>query len=488
MSDKLDKQQAGSSAPSKNLSAVLLDGPFLEPKGPWRRNVRLWLLMLPQYLMSIYLLGPEIVPPGLAVVGGSLLACLLASPDRWRAFSSLNWLINAWLVAVLSAGLSSPWPTDSLIRGLICGLITARSGKNRFLALPGAAPLASLLAAFLLSRLKWLAPALQSWPMGFQWAAISWPELFILFVAFVVYNRGRTSLAAYALPWLSGLLALALAYLSASYIRPPADPTEIPRLMTRAAIMLPMIILIAPRLAQSRLELLFYNLAFPVIWLLFPKPQMHSIVFGLDTAPFWAAIVFIPWPLGRKFKSSASLSKTKTKAEPFKALLKCGHQGAAARPAQWLGPDSCRLAAEHDDGFLLCPYGCLGLGDCARACPTGAISLMNSFASVDRNLCRGCGRCFQACPKNLIIMTDEQPRAFIPCASNSSLKRNADYCLASCLGCGRCAKACPAEAITRLGPFGAMEIDQRVCLDYGPDCGRICAKACPRNIITPDLK
>lgn len=483
MAYKNDKQAVNSMA-SKKPAQALLDGPFLEPKGPWRQNLRLWMLLLPQYLMSIYLLGPEmVIPPSLAVVGGSLLACLLASPDRRRALTSLNWFINAWLVAIVSAGTSSPWPTDSLIKGLICGLITARFSQNNFMALPAAVPLASVFAAFILSRVKWLSPALQSWPLDFQWAVISWPELFILFVALIIYNRGRASWFSYALPWLSGLFALALAYFAAHYIRPPADPSEIPRLLARAAIMLPMALLIAPRLARSRLERLFYYVVFLLIWLLFPEPQMRSFIFGQDTAPFWAALFFIPWPLIKKYKAAPPNLKMEAEAGPFKAYIKCGHLGQAARPAQWLGPASCRLAADHDDGFLLCPYGCLGLGDCARACPAGAISLLNNFVYIDHNLCQGCGRCRQACPKNLLFITEDQVRAFIPCASSSSLKRNADYCQAACLGCSRCAKACPAGAIGRPGPFGAMEINQQTCLDYGPDCGRICAEVCPRQII-----
>ena len=41
---------------------------------------------------------------------------------------------------------------------------------------------------------------------------------------------------------------------------------------------------------------------------------------------------------------------------------------------------------------------CLGCGDCAQACPQGAIGLDDGRVRVDRTLCRSCGACAEACP------------------------------------------------------------------------------------------
>ena len=475
------------SPPETNSAAYLMfDGPYQDQRGPGRQNLKLWLLMLPQFLMSLYLLGPEILPSTLTVIISSLFGCLLLAPDRRRAVSSLDWFINAWLVADLSFPTSSPWPLDSALRGLICGLVTAASGRSRFLVLPGSVPLASLGLAFLLSRLKWLSPALQNWPIGFQWAVISWPEVFILLAAFIIFNRGRSGLSAYLMPWLAGLISLAAIAFFSNYVRQPENPAELPALALRLAALLPVALLIAPRLAGRRLELLFYELTLVILFFTFPLADSHHILLSQDPAPFLAALILFPFSVKMKKIKRKAANSPAAEAQPGQtARIKCGHIGLAPRPGSWLGPSSCRLANEHDEGQLLCPYGCLGLGDCARACPAEAIKIINDFAAIDQNLCQGCGRCLETCPKGLIELDEEPVQSFIPCASKSSLKRNAAYCEASCLGCGRCAKACPAGAIGRDGSFGAMAVDQYLCLAYGPDCGRVCAEACPKGIINP---
>lgn len=481
-----------SQAGSVSISAsrpMLSEGPFLRSAGPWKQNIRLWLLMLPQYLASIYLQGPEILLAGLAVLLGSLLGCLFFAPYRGRAILSLDWLTNGWLVAIFSAGTTSPWPLDSLMRGLICGLLTARSGHSRLLTIPGSVPMLSLGLSFLLSRLKWASPFFKSWPIGFQWLPVSWPEAFILAAALIIFNKGRIARSGYMWPLAAGLFGLLLYYFFDIFTRIPLDSPYALSLSGRLATMLPPAILIAPRISRSRLELIIYELTFLVLFFKFPAPQLHSVFLGLDITAFVMFLVMTPLPLIRGMaKRKHQVHLAEVEPSELRARLKCGHQGTAAQLTKWLGPASCRLASEHDDGHMLCPYACLAFGDCARVCPTGALTIEKGFITVDRQLCQGCGGCRKACPKGLIEMGYDQVKAFIPCASASSLKLNSDYCRFSCLGCARCAKACPAGAISRPGSRGAMAINQQICLDYGADCGRICVEVCPRQIIKPPIK
>ena len=39
----------------------------------------------------------------------------------------------------------------------------------------------------------------------------------------------------------------------------------------------------------------------------------------------------------------------------------------------------------------MCQYGCLGYGDCTRACAFDAIHIVDGIAKVDREKCTGCG-------------------------------------------------------------------------------------------------
>jgi Fe-S-cluster-containing hydrogenase component 2 len=47
---------------------------------------------------------------------------------------------------------------------------------------------------------------------------------------------------------------------------------------------------------------------------------------------------------------------------------------------------------------------CEGCGDCVDSCPTGAIEMKESKATIDTEQCADCAACVDSCPKQAIEM------------------------------------------------------------------------------------
>ena len=50
----------------------------------------------------------------------------------------------------------------------------------------------------------------------------------------------------------------------------------------------------------------------------------------------------------------------------------------------------------------VCKVGCIGCMKCQKNCPSGAITVENFVAHVDRTLCTNCGLCIENCPTHAI--------------------------------------------------------------------------------------
>ena len=70
------------------------------------------------------------------------------------------------------------------------------------------------------------------------------------------------------------------------------------------------------------------------------------------------------------------------------------------------GPQSCMARALFfsDNGSA---FFCPGYGDCAKACPAGAMTVVNGTPAVDPALCTGCGKCAKECPAGFITIESE---------------------------------------------------------------------------------
>ena len=139
---------------------------------------------------------------------------------------------------------------------------------------------------------------------------------------------------------------------------------------------------------------------------------------------------------------------------PKVAVLRCnGSCENRPRINTYDGVQSCRVKAALYAGDTLCPYGCLGCGDCVAACKFGALSINPEtlLPEVDEEKCTACGACTKACPKGLIELRNKGPRSmrvYVACSNKDKGMFTRKACKAGCIGCGKCAKVCAQEAIT----------------------------------------
>jgi len=160
------------------------------------------------------------------------------------------------------------------------------------------------------------------------------------------------------------------------------------------------------------------------------------------------------------------------------AVIHChGDCKATSDKLEYRGIESCRAAKLLYGGKGTCTFGCLGLGDCAKACPNGAICLENGIAHVNPRLCTGCGICATACPNGLITTVPATVKTAVYCGNTDKGALTRQACSRGCIGCKKCEKACPAGAIT--------VVDNLAHIDYAKctSCG-LCAEACVTGSIS----
>lgn len=143
---------------------------------------------------------------------------------------------------------------------------------------------------------------------------------------------------------------------------------------------------------------------------------------------------------------------------------------------EYNGIDSCSAAVQLYGGHKACSYGCLGHGDCVKACPFEAIDITGGIARIIEDRCKACGKCVSACPKKLIEIIPKEKKYSVMCRSKDKGPVTKSNCEVGCIGCTKCVKACSYSAISMEGALARI--------DYGKctNCGE-CAKVCPTMAI-----
>ena len=192
-------------------------------------------------------------------------------------------------------------------------------------------------------------------------------------------------------------------------------------------------------------------------------PANGCIPGGEDTAKDVATL------MGQEVSESITLVAT---------LFCIGSYAKAADRFIYDGVEDCAVASELNGGFKSCSYGCLGLGNCVRACPFEAIRMgLHGLPVIDKDKCSGCGLCAKTCPRDLIkILPLSEKGHLVLCSSHDRGKSVSKACEVGCIACKACVKVCPQEAIEMEDNLAVIDLEK--C----DDCGK-CVEKCPPGTI-----
>lgn len=127
------------------------------------------------------------------------------------------------------------------------------------------------------------------------------------------------------------------------------------------------------------------------------------------------------------------------RAQAQVAFVRCGAgAGKATEIFSYDGRRDCAAAAACFQGQKACTASCLGFGTCVRACPIGAIRIVDGLARVDSGLCTGCGACVVACPTKVVALVPSTAHWQVACNSHKGAEEKKRDCSVPCTACGEC--------------------------------------------------
>jgi len=136
---------------------------------------------------------------------------------------------------------------------------------------------------------------------------------------------------------------------------------------------------------------------------------------------------------------------------------------------------SCAAANLLWNGSKACEHGCLGYGDCVKACPNDAICIENGIAHVDSRKCTGCGLCAKACPNHIIDLMPDVDKVVLTCVNREKGAITRKKCDNACIACKKCEKACEHDAIHVIDNLA--QIDYSKCI-HCETCASVCPVGC----------
>lgn len=166
-----------------------------------------------------------------------------------------------------------------------------------------------------------------------------------------------------------------------------------------------------------------------------------------------------------------------TKSEPMVAVVRCnGTCEHRPRIVEYDGLQTCAAVNASGRGETACGYGCLGCGDCTRACQFDAIHMNpeTGLPEVDEDKCTACGACAKACPRHIIELRKKGPRGmriYVQCVNKDKGAVARKSCEVACIGCGKCQRTCQFDAITIENNLSYIDYNKcRLCTKCVSEC------------------
>jgi len=167
------------------------------------------------------------------------------------------------------------------------------------------------------------------------------------------------------------------------------------------------------------------------------------------------------------------------RVDPLVAVVHCGGGNETAKKAaDYYGIQSCQsVCVPGANSPKACTYGCLGFGDCEKACKFDALVMgKDGLPQIIESNCIACGACVRACPRKLIELHTRKSLVHVLCKNCDKGKDTKAVCEVGCIACKKCEKICPVDAIHVINNLAVIEYTK--CIS----CGK-CVKECPQNII-----
>jgi Na+-translocating ferredoxin:NAD+ oxidoreductase RNF subunit RnfB len=140
--------------------------------------------------------------------------------------------------------------------------------------------------------------------------------------------------------------------------------------------------------------------------------------------------------------------------DPVVAVLLCnGTPEFRRKTSKYNGAADCRISNSLFAGETDCSYGCMGLGDCVRACAFDAMYMdpITELPVIIDDKCVACGACVKACPRHLIELrkkAKKDRKIYVACSNCDKGGPARRACKVACIGCSKCLKVCEFDAIT----------------------------------------